>query len=276
MLELSANIELLFGEADGPAPGRVAGAYGVSSAVPHAARIHAAAEDGFTAVEMWGWQTADLESIGDALRSTGVRLTLLTSEPMARIVDPATHDEFVEGVARSAEVAARLGAPFIVVLAGDERAGVDRRVQHDAVVAALRRAAPVAADRGVTLLLENLNTRVDHPGHFLDRTSEALDIIDEVGDASVRLLFDLYHAVVMDESPAEVLAARLDRVAHVQIADAPGRHEPGSGRIDWAAELGWLVGAGYRGRIGLEYTATTDTRRSLGHIRAVLAGLDTA
>ena len=74
-------------------------------------------------------------------------------------------------------------------------------------MAALRRAAPVAADRGVTLLLENLNTRVDHPGHFLDRTPEALDIIDEVGDASVRVLFDLYHAVVMDESPAEVLAA---------------------------------------------------------------------
>ncbi len=133
------------------------------------------------------------------------------------------------------------------MLAGDELPGVDRRTQHDAVVAALRRAAPIANGEGVMLLLENLNTRVDHPGHYLDRTPEALDIIDEVDDPSVRLLFDLYHAVVMDESPAEVLAGRLDRVAHVQIADVPGRHEPGSGRIDWAAELGWLLGHGYRG-----------------------------
>jgi hydroxypyruvate isomerase len=88
----------------------------------------------------------------------------------------------------------------------------------------------------------------------------------------VRLLFDLYHAAVMDESTAEVLEGRLDRVAHLQIADTPGRHEPGSGRIDWRAELGWIVGHGYRGRIGLEYTPTTATTEgSLGHIREVMA-----
>lgn len=260
MLELSPCLDLLFGV--GETPPR------------HADRIRRAAAAGFTWAEMWGWQTADVPAIRAALDATGITLNLLTSEPMARIVDPATHDEFLEGVARSAEVAAGLGAPHIVVLAGDELAGVDRRVQRDAVVEALRRAGPIGAGHGVTLLLENLNSRVDHVGHYLDRTPEALDIIDEVGDPSVRLLFDLYHAEVMDESIGEILDGRLDRVAHVQIADTPGRHEPGSGRVDWAADLGWLVDHGYTRRIGLEYSPTTDTLASLTYIREVMSGLD--
>jgi hydroxypyruvate isomerase len=259
MLELSPCLDLLFAEDDRPPR--------------HADRIRRAAAAGFTWAEMWGWREADVPAIETALRETGVTLNLLTSEPMARIVDPATHETFLEGVAASAAIAARLGAPHIVVLAGDTLPGEDRAGQSGAVVAALRRAAPVAADHGVTLLLENLNSRVDHVGHFLDRTPDALDLVDAVGHPSLRLLYDLYHAAVMDERTAEVLAGRLDRVGHVQIADTPGRHEPGSGRVDWDAELGWLVDAGYRGRIGLEYTPTTDTTTSLGRIRALMDGL---
>jgi hydroxypyruvate isomerase len=257
-LELSPCLDLLFGEGDSPPD--------------HAARIRRAAAVGFTWAEMWGWRSADVPAIGAALDETGLHLNLLTSEPMARIVDPGTHAEFLDGVAASAAVAAGLRAPHIVVLAGDELPGVDRRVQADAVIEALRRGAPIAADHGITLLLENLNTRVDHAGHYLDRTAEALDIVDAVGHAALRMLYDLYHAEVMDE-PVGVLAGRMDRVGHVQIADTPGRHEPGSGRVDWAADLGWLVEAGYRGRIGLEYSPTGDTLDSFGTIREVMAGL---
>jgi len=259
MLELSPCLDLLFGAGDSPPR--------------HADRIRRAAAAGSTWAEMWGWGTADLTAIRAALDDTGVTLNLLTCEPLGRIVDPATHGEFLAGVAASSAVAARLGAPHVVVLAGDTLPDVDARTQADAVIQALRLVAPIAEDHGVVLLLENLNSRVDHVGHFLDRTPETLDIVDAVDHRAVRMLFDLYHAAVMDEVTATVLADRLDRVGHVQIADTPGRHEPGSGRVDWAAELGWLVGAGYRGRIGLEYVPTTDTVTSLGHIRTVMAAL---
>lgn len=123
----------------------------------------------------------------------------------------------------------------------------------------------------MTLLLENLNSRVDHIGHYLDSTTEALDIIGEVGHPSVRMLYDLYHSVTKGERPEEVLAGRLDLVAHVQIADVPGRHEPGSGTIDWPAVIGWLSASGYAGRIGLEFIPSADTLQSVANIRGLVS-----
>ena len=258
MISFSPCVELLF--ADG-------------ADTPHAERIRRAAAAGFRWVEMWGWIHADIPAIAAELRDTGVRLNCLSAEPSARIVDPDTHDAFLRSIHASATLAAELRCTHVVVLAGDELRGVSRSAQRAAVVNALRRAAPIAQQFGVTLVLENLNTRVDHVGYFLDRTTEALDIIDEVDHQSVRMLYDLYHSVVMDESPAEVLRGRMDRVAHIQIADVPGRHEPGSGAIDWPREISWLVHNGYEGRIGLEYVPAIDTLSSVRYIRDIAAAL---
>ena len=138
-------------------------------------------------------------------------------------------------------------------------------------MAALRDAAPRAEQAGIVLALENLNSRVDHPGTFLDATTEALDIVDEVGSPGLKLLYDLYHSVTMGEDPSSVLRERLDRVRHVQIADVPGRHEPGSGRIDWPTTLAWLRANGYGGWIGLEYAPSGDSAASLAFVRSAVS-----
>jgi hydroxypyruvate isomerase len=262
MLELSPVIEMLFREP--PA---------------HAfhERIERAAEAGFKAVEMWGWKDKDLAAISSTLGRTGVTLVSLVSEPVANIVDASTHAAFLEGVKESARVAVDLGCRNMVVLAGEHNPraplSLPRAVQRANAVRALSEAAPVAEDLGVVLVLENLNSRVDHVGHFLDRSDEALDIIDEVGSPALRMLYDLYHSVVMDEDPATVIGDRIDRVAHVQIADAPGRHEPGTGTVDWSRHMSWLASAGYRGHIGLEFVPIAPTTEAVGHIRNVLASL---
>ena len=93
--------------------------------------------------------------------------------------------------------------------------------------------------------------------------AEGLDIIDEVGRPEIRLIYDIYHSAVMDEDIGTVLSGRLDRVAHVHLADAPGRHEPGTGTMDWQARLDWLDRNGYRGMVGLEYKPTRPTPESL-------------
>lgn len=258
MITLSPCVELLF--TDG-------------ADTTHAERIRRAAAAGFRWVEMWGWIHADIPAITVGLRDTGVRLNCLSADPSTRIVDPDTHEAFLRSIHATASLAAELQCPHVVVLPGDELVGVSRSAQRAAVVNALRRAAPIAEQFGVTLVLENLNTRVDHVGYFLDRTPEALSIIDEVDNRSVRMLYDLYHSFVMDESPAEVLRGRMDRVAHIQIADVPGRHEPGSGGIDWPREISWLVHNGYEGRIGLEYVPSIDTLSSIGYIREVAVAL---
>ena len=117
------------------------------------------------------------------------------------------------------------------------------------------------------MLVEPLNTRVDHPGYYLSSTIEGLDIIDEVADPNIRLLYDIYHSVVMDESPPEVLNGRVDLVAHLHLADAPGRHEPGTGTMDWRRHLEWISENGYDGLCGLEYRPQESTAASLGFIK---------
>ena len=260
---LSACIELLFTE----------------GSVDPAERIRRAAAAGVVGVEFWLWRHKNIDAIATAIRETEVRLVSFMSEHEAlaslteQLVDPDQHDAFVEGLKASCEVANRLGCHSLVVHSGDSLPGVDRARQHAAIVALLRRAGPLAGAAGIRMLLEPLNTAVDHPGHFLSSTAEGLDIVQEVDHPNVALLYDLYHSVSMSEVPSTVLAGRLDRVAHVQLADAPGRHEPGTGAIDWRDTLGWLLDEGYQGLWGLEYFPSIDSTASIAYITEVATAL---
>jgi hydroxypyruvate isomerase len=250
-LILSACVEWLFAEGDRPFP----------------QRIRAAAAAGFTQVEFWSTVNKDVSAVEQAIHDTGVTVACFMSEPRGRLVDPTTHTAFLEGVARSTELAGRLNAENLIVVSGDSLPGVERSRQRAAITEALRRAAPIASAAGVRLLLEPLNTLSDHAGYFLDSTAEGLEIVREVGDPAVLLLYDIYHSVVMGEDPPAVLAGAGALVGHVHIADVPGRHEPGTGAIDWAAQLQALRALGYARALGLEYRPARDTESSLALIR---------
>lgn len=257
MDELSANIELLFTE------------YGKGD--EHvAARLRAAAALGLPAVEIWSWRGKDITALRQALDETGIVVQTMCVDPMGVLVDRATHSTFLAAVTASAATAKLLSCPFLVITAGDHRADVPRSEQLAAIVEALRGAAQLLEGSEVILLLENLNSRVDHVGTFLDSTVECLDIVEEVDSPNVRALYDHYHSLVMSERPEAVLAGRIDLVGHVQTADVPGRHEPGTGTVDWNHELRVLHDLGYRGRIGLEYLPSTETASSLDRIQHVV------
>jgi hydroxypyruvate isomerase len=263
MYELAVNLELLFTEA-----GR--GDKNVT------ARLAAASAAGFGAAEIWFWRGKDIPRLREALQSTPMRLQTMCVEPMGRLVDPATHDTFLSALVESAAAARTLDCPYLVMTAGDHREGRPRVEQHRAIVQALRAAATLLDSFDVTLLLENLNSRVDHVGTFLDSTAECLDIIEEVDSPQVRLLYDHYHSLMMGERPEHVLQGRSQLVGHVQIADVPGRQEPGTGTVDWSHELRILTDLGYRGRIGLECLTSTDTMTSLHAITQVVAAFNAA
>ena len=215
-------------------------------------RIRAAKAAGLEAVEFWRFSNKDLGAVRQALDETGLTLAGILCEPIAPLANPEAHQWFLEGVATSLKAAQELGARAIIAQAGDFLPGVARAAQHAAIVKVLGEAARILEGSGVTLALEPLNDRVDHPGYYLTSTEEGLDIVDEVARPEVRLLYDIYHAAVMGEE-IEVLKGRLDRVVHVHLADTPGRGEPGSGRIDYADRLEWLEKQGYTGLVGLEY-----------------------
>ncbi len=126
----------------------------------------------------------------------------------------------------------------------------------------------------VTLLLENLNSRVNHIGTYLDATREGLDIVREVRSVHLRLLLDAYHALVMGEDLASEIGEDIDLVAHVQVADAPGRHEPGTGVLDWEAQLRILRNLGYTGYWGMEYLPQSDTITSLMMVEQIAARVE--
>jgi hydroxypyruvate isomerase len=233
-------------------------------------RIRAAKAAGLTAVEFHLWQDKPLEAVRDTLRETGLHLTSFVVEPRRSLVDPAQHAEFLAAVTESLDAARRLDCPALVVASGFTRPEVSHEEQHDIAVGALRRAAKLAEAGGVMLVLEPLNTKVEHPGMFLSSTVEALDMIDEVASPKLKLLYDLYHSTIMGERVADVLTGRIDQVAHVQVADAPGRHEPGSGGIDFRDALDTLRRLGYDGALGLEYKPSEASLESLARTRAAL------
>ena len=225
-------------------------------------RVRAANAAGLAAVEFWQWSDKDLDAVGAALRETGLPLAAILCEPIANVTNPRTHDFFLEGVKASLAAAQQLGTRMMIAQGGNTVAGATRAAQHRAIADCLRRAADIVAGSGVTIVLEPLNDRVDHPGYFLTSTIEGLDIIDEIDRPEIRLLYDIYHAGVMGESIG-LLEGRVDRVAHVHLADTPGRHEPGTGELDWQARVDWLTEHGYRGYVGLEYKPLAETGASL-------------
>jgi len=117
-----------------------------------------------------------------------------------------------------------------------------------------------------------VNTRVDHPGVLFGMTEDAVAVIELIGSPRVRLLYDLYHSITEREDPTEVLPKVAQHVEHIQIADAPGRGEPGSGKIDWAAMLKLIESVGYTGLLGLECSPTgSDTPATLAYIKQLAA-----
>ncbi|MHC5261489.1 TIM barrel protein [Streptomyces sp. UC4497] len=253
---LSVNVELLFHEA-GDDLGE---------------RVRAAADHGIDTVEIWSHSDKDLGALRSSLDATGSTLHTLLVEGRLTLADAGTHEAFLGHVRDAAEAAVRLGCTRIVTGSGVGLPYMKRAVQHGIVVDALKAGAEIAAAHGVTLVLENLNTAVDHPGTLFDTTAECLRAVREVGSPGLALLYDAYHSLQMGETPEQILAGAAQLVSHVQIADLPDRTEPGTGTVDWSAQLTALRRLGYQGPIGLEYRPTTGTLDSLRVIEKIAAG----
>ena len=175
---------------------------------------------------------------------------------------PGRTKEFEDGVARAIQYARALGCTQVNCLAGITPPGVDHHQARATFVGNLRGAARRLEDAGIRLLIESINTR-DIPGFFLRTTAQALDIIGEAGSANLFLQYDVYHMQIMEGDLAMTIQNNLDRIAHVQIADNPGRHEPGTGEINYDFLFDFLDRIGYAGWVGCEYKPAAGTEPGL-------------
>jgi hydroxypyruvate isomerase len=174
--------------------------------------------------------------------------------------------EFREGVERAIDYAKALGAPQLNCLVGKAPAGIPDDVLRSTLVENLHHAAQRLKTEGIRLLIEPINT-FDIPGFWLHRSDQALALIDEVGGDNLFLQYDIYHAQRSQGELAETLRRNIKRIAHVQIADNPGRNEPGTGEINFPFLFGHLDRLGYTGWIGCEYKPAVATEIGLDWIR---------
>ncbi|WP_156761524.1 TIM barrel protein [Microbacterium karelineae] len=257
MYQLAPNIELLFTDAG-----------------DYHDRVRAAAAAGFDAVEMWGptgvdapAAPKDLPALKAALEETGTRLTAQLAEPrMQFMIPPWDHSDFFRKLDEGVEIARDLGCPRIVVGSGTGFGGWKRQVQLHKLVEIYRKAIAQIDGSGIALALEPVNVRVDHPGSLLDRTAEAVEVARGVDSPFFGVLYDIYHSAVEGEDMAAELANAGGLVQYVQLADAPGRGEPGTGDLDWPERLRILRAAGYDGPIGLEYYPQTESAASTARV----------
>ena len=231
--------------------------------LPFLDRLEAVAATGAPAYEFWRWADKDLRAIAECARRLGLRCAGLVGSGGGPLVDPARREAFLQGLRESIEAARAVGATSLIATTGQALPDVERARQHASVVDGLRAAAPIAADAGVTLVLEPLNTRLDHAGYYLETTAEGVQIVDEVGSLAVRLLFDAYHAAVMGEDIEAEVRAQAARIGHVHVADAPGRHEPGTGQVAYGGFFAALARSAYDGWVGLEFRPLGDHHRAV-------------
>ncbi|MDP5008367.1 MAG: hydroxypyruvate isomerase [Glaciimonas sp.] len=256
MTKLAANLSMLFTE------------------LPFLDRFGAAAKAGFKGVEFLFPYAFRAEDISDKLSTHGLTLVLHNlpagdweAGERGIACHPNRVEEFKTGVDDAIRYAKTLGVKQINCLAGKKPADVSDAAAQETFVSNLKFAADKLQAEGIRLLIEPINT-FDIPGFFLSGTQQAIDIIKATGSNNIFVQYDIYHMQRMEGELAATIKANLPQIKHLQLADNPGRFEPGTGEINYQYIFKFLAEIGYDGWIGCEYKPKTTTEDGLGWIKA--------
>ena len=257
MPQFAANLTMLFNEA------------------PFLERFERASKAGFNAVEFlfpYAYSAAEIKQQLDQHQLTLVLHNLPAGDWDAGERGIACHpdrvEEFRQGVAKAIEYARVLGVQQLNCLAGKTPLGVDPKLLQTTLVENLRYAAAELKKANLRLLIEPINT-FDIPGFFLNTTKQAVDILTEVAADNLFIQYDIYHAQRMEGELANTIEKNLSKIGHIQLADNPGRNEPGTGEINYPYLFKFLDRIGYHGWIGCEYKPATNTEAGLGWMKHV-------
>jgi hydroxypyruvate isomerase len=246
-VRFSANLSILFKE------------------VPFLDRFGLASEAGFSAVEFWWPSDEEPGGVERAVKDAGLAVALfnfdagdMLSGDRGLVSDPERQEQFRENVPVALELARSLGCGRLNILVGHELEGTPRDEQLALARENVRLAADAAAEYGISVVVEAVNTFENGP-YLLYTTEQAVEFVEMVERANVQVQHDLYHMQRMEGNLVATLREHIDSIGHVQIADAPERGEPGTGEIRYPYVLAALEDLGYDGYVGLEYNPTTET-----------------
>lgn len=230
--------------------------------VPFIERMGIASRLGYDAVEFWDWRDKNLRGIADAARRLGISVVAMSGNRGHALINPETPAGLIEEMDQVFAAAKTVNCRRIMMLSDvlndDGSAAPSKQMtqkeKSETITQNLRMLARLAEKANVTLLLEPLNTVLDHPGCFLNDSTLGFEIVKRIDSPNVRLLYDIYHMSMMGEDVLKEIDISADWIGHFHAADMPGRHEPGSGKIDYQAVKALLRRVGYEGFVGMEFS----------------------
>jgi hydroxypyruvate isomerase len=236
--------------------------------LPFDQRLENVAAAGYRAVELGNeyarWSEEDLRGVKSKQRSLGITFDCMAGS--GNLADPGKRESFLGAIRQALPSAAKLECPTMICTSGNEVAGMSHEAQHQSIVEGLKRAAEIVEGKGVTLVLENIDLE-ENPHYFLWSVPEGFQIIREVNHPQVKFLYDFYHAQISGGNLIANLQKNVDRVGTVHIADVPGRHEPGTGEINYNNIYRKLAALNYDGYVAMEFIPTGDPVQSLKRAR---------
>lgn len=239
-------------------------------------RFRAAREDGFEAVEFWDWRVRDLEKTREAAERAGISISGFNGDADYSLVDPEHRAPYLADLKKSIAAAKRVGAASVTIHSNalgeggrvvNRYDGLSHTVKLCSMYGTLLECVELAEAEGIGLNLEALNITTDHAGNFLATTQMGAEICRLIGSPRLKLLYDVYHMQINEGCICDTIRAYGDQIGHVHVADAPGRHEPGTGEINYKAVIRYLEESGYTGRVGYELFPLTDTKTA---VRAIM------
>ena len=242
------------------------------SELPFPERFQAAKRDGFEFVEFWSWADKDLDAVKAAAENAGVGIAGFNGDAELSLIDPSQKNAYLAFLRRSVEAAKKVGARSLTIHSnglGDGGVVINRydglsdTVKLCTMFDTLKECAKIAEESGISMNLEPLNVTTDHVGNFLQTTRMAAELTRLIGSPKLKVLYDVYHMQLNEGSLCDNIRAYGDQLGHIHIADAPGRHEPGTGEINYVNVLACLEETGYTGLVGFELIPKSTTAEAV-------------
>jgi hydroxypyruvate isomerase len=222
-------------------------------------KIEAAAELGFPAIEFWPYENRPIKEAADLLRSKGMAVSQFTAWPFGTILNNpnSDHEDFYRKIQESCDIADQLDCSLFTVVVGNDIPGVSKADMHAAAIRGLKKVKAVCEQRKKTIIIEPMNPR-NHPKHCLYGGDDAIAICKAVDSPSVRINWDLYHMQIVDGDLCMRMREGFEYIGYLQLADNPGRNEPGTGELNYTRVFREIKQLGYKGYVGLECNPLTD------------------
>lgn len=251
--------------------------------LPFTERFAAAKKDRFDFVEIWDWDSKDLQEIRRLLDENDLVLTGMGGDGPYSMCDPAHQEEYLDYIKQSIAAAKIVGCKRLLVHSNEllpepKQHAADLFTQYSDTVKTLAmfrnlmRMAPLAEEAGITFCLEALNVETDHCGNFLKSTKEAAEITSMVGSPNIKVIYDAYHMFLSEGKTCETLKKYQDAIDYIHIADAPGRHEPGTGIINYRGVFACLREIGYDSHIAFELYPKSSSEEAVRAIKVAIEG----